>query len=524
MPTRSSTVGNSLRLPFRPVAKIAELALVYLAGHAVERHGSGYFLPVDFSFPPTAARLRYAAVGLNAFVEATSGAASRIVALDACRNWPHDPDEARRTSNDLEELVAGERDWPNLLLAYATSATTTAGDGVKGAGSAFSTSLCRHLLNHDFTVDECFRHISQDVIAQRSEQQPWTYSSLARTLSFTDLPRFAAVQRHAVPNRDHLGIGAWTTTNARRRAIIVGVGDPMAWSVDVGGFKQIRYRSADRLMGAADCGALLCLAGSNGALYVAGSGSEPVLDLGVQHSFGLTASPAEDGFIHYGAGTVTCLKVDAKEIEVVARYDVGFDVYCCTYISDGLIWVAGGQGRICEIHPLDRDAPIREIGNVGQHVNAMAVARTGDRVFVVGQYGLAVELDRSGQVIAELLPDRPFKTAAGIRAQLLHIADDEFIRQYIFEPSKLKKRVHKELAEHVGVPNYHACTLAPTLPILAVATEESSVILLDTRDRQVIQELDVGSGYSSIVSGVQFLSDQELAVVGGRGEVTFFGA
>jgi uncharacterized caspase-like protein len=132
---------------FVPVAQTAELALVYLAGHAVERYGSGYFLPVDFDLPPTAARLRYTAASLNAFVEATNGAASRIIVLDACRNWPPDSEEAWLTSNDLDELVAAERDWPNLLLAYATSATMMAGDGANGAGSAFSASLCRHLLD-----------------------------------------------------------------------------------------------------------------------------------------------------------------------------------------------------------------------------------------------------------------------------------------------------------------------------------------------------------------------------------------
>ena len=518
-----AAIDNALAA-FKPAARTAELALIYLAGHAVERHGSGYFLPVDFSFPPTAAGLRYTAAALNAFVEATGGAVSRIVVLDACRNWPHDPDEARRTSNDLEELVADERDWPNLLLAYATSATTAAGDGAKGAGSAFSNSLCRHLLDHSLTVDECFRRVSQDVVAQRSEQQPWTYSSLASTLSFTDLPRFAAIQRHAVPNPEHLGVGAWTTTDARRRSVIIGVGDAMAWSVGVGGFKQVRYPGEDRLMGAADCGKLLLLAGSDGALYVAGACREPVLDLSVPHSFGLQASPAANGFIHYGAGTVSCLKVDAKKIEEVARHDVGFDVYCCAYMPEGLIWVAGGQGRICEIDPQDPDAPCREIANVRRHVNAMAVAPAGDRVFVVGQSGLSVELNRSGQEIAELLLDRTFMTAAGIRAQLLNVADDELIRQFIFERSKVSKRMHQELAEQLGVPDYYACALAPTLPILAVATQESSVVLLDTRDRQVIQELDVGSGNSAIVSGVHFLSDHELAVVGGRGDVTFFAA
>lgn len=46
---------------FKRAVQTADLALIYLAGHAVERHGSSYFLPVDFRFPPTAAGLRYTA-------------------------------------------------------------------------------------------------------------------------------------------------------------------------------------------------------------------------------------------------------------------------------------------------------------------------------------------------------------------------------------------------------------------------------------------------------------------------------
>lgn len=508
---------------FRLAAQNAELAVIYLAGHAVERHGSGYFLPVDFSFPPTATSLRYTAPGLNAFVEATNGAASRIVVLDACRNWPHDPNEARRISNDLEELVADERDWPNLLLAYATSATNTAGDGTAGEGSVFANALCRHLLDHGLTVDECFRRVSQNVVAERRGQQPWTYSSLARTLSFSDLPRFERIQRHALPNPEHLSGGTWTTMGARQRSVIVGLGDPLAWRVDVGGFKQIPHPGVDRLIGAAEFDDLLLLSGSEGAFYVSGAGPQPAFDLNVRPSFGVQVSPTADGFVHYGAGTVTCFKVDTN-IEEIAHHELDFDVYCCTYMANGKIWVAGGQGVICEIDPMNPDAPVREIARVKQHVNAIAISPGGSRVFIVGQYGLAIELDLSGHEIADLLPDRPFKTGAGIRAQLLDVADDEHIRQFIFEPSKLENGSREELAEYLGVPDYYACALAPSLPILAIATQESSVVILDTRDRQVIQELDVGSGHSAIVSGVHFMSNHDLVVVGGRGDVTFFQA
>lgn len=66
--------------------------------------------------------------------------------------------------------------------------------------------------------------------------------------------------------------------------------------------------------------------------------------------------------------------------------------------------------------------------------------------------------------------------------------------------------------------------LAPTLPILAVGTQESTVVLIDIRDLQVFQVLDVGSGHSSMVAGLHFLSDRELVVADGRGRITFFGA
>ncbi|AWI89227.1 hypothetical protein C0214_13735 [Methylobacterium sp. DM1] len=509
---------------FRPIAQTAELALIYLAGHAVERHGSGYFLPVDFTFPTTAASLRYSATCLNDFVDATTGAASRIIVLDACRNWPHDPDEARRTSSDLDELIASERAWPNLLLAYSTSATTQASDGTKGSGSTFSSSLCRNLLDHGLTVDECFRRVSQEVVAKRSDQQPWTYSSLARTLSFTDLPRYTAIQRHSVPNPERYSTGAWTAAAFKNRGVIVGLGDTMAWRVDASGFNKINHRGDDYLVGAADCDSSLVLSGSDGNLYHVGAEQHPDIRLDTKHSFGLKANSNGNEFVHYGDGAVNILNVINKKANVVAGYDVGFEVYCCAYMPDGLIWVGGGIGEISELDPKSSDARPRKITSVKGPINAISVAPSGERIFVVGQGGLAVELDRSGAEIAQLLPGRNFKTAAGIYGQLVGDVGDDLILAYIFEPSKLPDDLRSDLSDIVGSISYHDCALAPTLPILAIATKESTVILLDIRDLQILQELDVGSGHSAMVSGVHFLSDHQLVVIGGRGEVTFFGA
>lgn len=504
-------------------AQKSEIALVFLAGHAVERHGSGYFLPVDFQFPLTPGSLPYTALSLNSIIEATESAESRVIVLDACRNWPQDQDEERRVLNNLDQLIAGERDWPDLLLAYATSAKTTAGDGVSGAGSTFTNSLCKHLLDHSLTADECFRRVSQDVLSQRGKQQPWTYSSLTRTLSFTDLPRFSILQRYTIPNPKSFYGAGWSQVAADPRTVIVGLGDNLVWRVGISGLEKIHFLGEDLLTGAANFGEVLLIAGSEGTLYRAGSNTAPELDLEMKRSHGLKALPAGNGAVFYGT-SVYCLAFISNAMEITAQFDLGFEVYSCIYMPDGMVWVAGERGKICEIDPSNPEATVRDVVQLNCPVNAMAVTSNGEQVFIVGQSGLAVVIHRSGQKVTDLFPDRKFKTAAGIRAQLLNLADDETIQKFIFDPKKLNQPIRDELDDHVGSPSFLTCALAPTLPILAVATQESSIVLVDTRDLQVIQELDIGSGNSSTVAAVHFLSDKELVVISGRGDVAFFGA
>ena len=103
----------------------SEIALIYCAGHAVERHGAGYFLPSDFPFPLSSSKVRHYGISLNNLISAPQSAQSAIVILDACRNWPADPLEQLRLSNDIDELVAEERTWRNVLLAYSTRAVSS---------------------------------------------------------------------------------------------------------------------------------------------------------------------------------------------------------------------------------------------------------------------------------------------------------------------------------------------------------------------------------------------------------------
>ena len=60
--------------------------------------------------------------------------------------------------------------------------------------------------------------------------------------------------------------------------------------------------------------------------------------------------------------------------------------------------------------------------------------------------------------------------------------------------------------------------------MLAVGTDESTVILFDTRDAQITQEIDISTGRPRAVGGLAFLSDRELVAASAGGQVLFLSA
>lgn len=504
---------------FRLSARGADISLVYLAGHAVERHGVGYFLPIDFPFPPTPTGARHFGVNLDDLVKATSGALARIVILDACRNWPTQPMDQLRIGDDMDGLAADVREWGNVLLAFSTSSSTVAGDGKEGQGSDFCNAFCRHFLDHALNVDECFRRISQDVV-RCSLQQPWTYSSLDKGLTFSDLPRFSVLQRHFLPNPAR-SVAAWCTPDRESAGIYAGLGESKAWHVDLAGLGQVIYGGSAGLVGAAALVDHMILAGQAGELFRADRSATPVVELGTDPSFGIVVSPGRHGFIHYGDRTATVFEAKDAAIQVVGRVTTDFDIYCCAYISEKLAWLAGERGRIAELDLSSKEPTIRAVTDLAHHINALAVSPDGSTVFCACQAGLLAAVERTTVNNTRLLDRRRPQTAAGIRAALMHIAEDDIIRDYIFQPARLRVGAFDQLSEHLHASDFPSCAHAPTRPFLAVGTDESTLLLLDTRDGQIFQEIDLSAGFPGAVSGLVFLSETELVTIGSEGHVTF---
>ena len=173
-------MNESLRL-FARASAGADVAVVFYAGHGLEVDGVNYLVPVDARLERDT-DVSYEALALDRVLQATSGAALRVVILDACRNNPlarsmQRTGAARSVSRgsfgELDEALLGEE----TLVAYAAAAGTTAADG-DGRNSPYTTALLSYL-EQPLELSALFRRVRAQVLeATDGEQRPHEYGSL----------------------------------------------------------------------------------------------------------------------------------------------------------------------------------------------------------------------------------------------------------------------------------------------------------------------------------------------------------
>jgi WD40 repeat protein len=505
---------------FQANAAKADIALIYLAGHGVERSGSGYFLPRDFPFPVTALAAKLYGIGIGDVVETAKEAHSGIVILDACRNWPTSRVEERSLNEQLDAIVANQREWNNVLLAYSTSSADTAGDGVPGTGSRFCNAFTRHALDHSLTLEECFRRVSQDVTRESPRgQQPWTYSSLQRNLTFSDLPKFFLQQRHVTQN-----IGSWAAPDHTNTGIFAGADNESVWHIVPATTGRACYIDEARIVGAAHLGRYLLIASQDGKVLSTGHGGTTMMFDTSSPCNGMTASPNAVRFAMYGEKKVWFFDVVADRLKSVTEADVKFEIYCCKFLTDDIVWVGGGNGNILSFDLRPKQPTVEAFKPLGHHINAMALSHDQQTIYCAGQSGLVATLDVSGSILRTFIEDLRPKTPWGLRATLSQVADDDVIHRYLFDRRSLPKRTVRELEKHIAPLDFHSCAHAPGIPILALGSTEGTIHLLDSRDGQILQEIDATKGSASSICGLSFLSDHQLAALSTDGDAMFFAA
>ncbi len=174
-----SGMRESIRA-FGRVARSADVALVYYAGHGLELGRQNYLVPVDAKLE-TDDDLRFEAVTLDDVLYSVRRAGKlRLVILDACRNNPLSSamDLAGGVTRSVSRGFARIEPTGDVLVAYAAKHGTVAEDG-DGRHSPYAAALLKHLPTPGLDVGFLFRRVRSAVLDTTSRrQEPFTYGSL----------------------------------------------------------------------------------------------------------------------------------------------------------------------------------------------------------------------------------------------------------------------------------------------------------------------------------------------------------
>jgi formylglycine-generating enzyme required for sulfatase activity len=166
---------------FFAVAKGADIAVVFFAGHGVQIADQNYLIPVDAKLAQDYDATDEA-ISLDRIIEAIEPAARlRLVVLDACRDNPFLVRMQRRAATRQivsRGLSKVEPILNNTLIAYAAKAGSTAEDGA-GEHSPFTTALIKHVAEPGLDIRLALGRVRDEVLRNTSsDQEPFVYGSL----------------------------------------------------------------------------------------------------------------------------------------------------------------------------------------------------------------------------------------------------------------------------------------------------------------------------------------------------------
>ena len=196
--TAQQMVGLLNDFAFR--SEVADLALVYFAGHGIEVQGENFLIPIDANVTSNRDVQRQSASLKQLLAAVDRARKMRIVILDSCRDNPLGDsialDQSNPSGTASEETRGGGGGMAAVdpdrgtLVAFAARDGQVALDGT-GNNSPYAQALMKKMAQPGLEISLMFRQVRDLVLEKTGNlQEPHTYGSL------TGVPFF---RRAAVP-------------------------------------------------------------------------------------------------------------------------------------------------------------------------------------------------------------------------------------------------------------------------------------------------------------------------------------
>jgi uncharacterized caspase-like protein len=165
---------------FNGIARNADIAVVYYAGHGIEVDGTNYLIPTD-ALLASDFDVEDETISLDRITRMLDPVKRlRLIILDACREDPF----ARTMKRTLASRSIGrglakvEVTTTDTLVAFAAKAGMTAADG-NGEHSPFTTALLDNLTTPGLDLRIAFGRVRDEVMKEtNNNQEPYVYGSI----------------------------------------------------------------------------------------------------------------------------------------------------------------------------------------------------------------------------------------------------------------------------------------------------------------------------------------------------------
>jgi hypothetical protein len=208
-------------------ASSLDVAAVYYAGHAIQKDGKNYMIPVDARLESETAIARET-IDLQSFMDVLEQVPISLLFLDACRNNPFAEQlassaKATGRSAAVSRGLAVVRPQGDMLIAFATLPNTVASDGT-GNNSPFAIALSKHMKAANTEISVVMKRVTADVVEETDgNQRPQQLSQMGREFYMVETKDAKPVDLERDPVRAILSVYPDQATTGEEIAMVADV-------------------------------------------------------------------------------------------------------------------------------------------------------------------------------------------------------------------------------------------------------------------------------------------------------------